>query len=74
MSKAKNVKVGFIKSVSYDVNKKQMKGIIEAVNDKNNPELPFITSDSMDIEKGKMVKYIKKADSIVPRAVDVEKL
>lgn len=74
MRTIKKFNVGLIKSVMYDVDKGQMRGIIETVNDKENPELPFVTDAFEDIEKGKMVKFVKEVNTIVTHAVEVKKL
>lgn len=75
MNKPKETKVGFIKSVTYDRDNEEIRGIIETVDDKENPELPFIIPNvQQEIKKGNMVKYYKKEDSIVPSAEEVEDL
>ncbi|MDO8463782.1 MAG: hypothetical protein Q7S46_00800 [Gallionella sp.] len=76
MSDTKQFQVGLIKSVSYDYAAQITRGIIETVNDDDNDlELPFIISDTRgNLEKGKMVKFLKETDAIVPRAEGVVKL
>jgi hypothetical protein len=72
MSEIKNYQVGLIKSLSMDG--EFLRGIIETVNDKDNPIIPFVIQDSSEaLEEGKMVKFIKTG-SIVQRAVEVTNL
>jgi hypothetical protein len=75
MSDTKQFKVGLIKSVSYDYAAQITRGIIETVNDDNDLELPFIIQDILsNLETGKMVKFVKETDAVIPRAEGVVKL
>ncbi len=75
MSGLENSNLGFIKSVTYDENNSQIRGIIQTIDDSETLELPFIISGTFEIiEQGKLVRFVKMNDPQVPHAEQVENL
>jgi hypothetical protein len=75
MSELEDSSLGFVKSVTYDETRSQIRGMIQTIDDSDNSELPFIISGTFEmLEEGKLVRFVKKSDPLVPHAENVEKL
>ena len=75
MSEIEDTTLGFVKFVTYDETRSQIRGIIQTIDDSENPELPFIIDGTFEIiEEGKLVRFVKMNDPLVPHAEKVSKL